>query len=87
MALIVSGGHVLNHSYTGLERADILIESDRISAVGNVLEAPPEAQRLDASGCLVLPGLVNAHTHAHNNLLKGLADNWTLEELLNTAQP
>jgi cytosine/adenosine deaminase-related metal-dependent hydrolase len=34
-------------------------------------------------GCLVLPGLVNAHTHAHNNLFKGLGDNWTLEDLLN----
>jgi hypothetical protein len=30
----------------------------------------------------VLPGLVNAHTHAHNALLKGLADRWTLEDLL-----
>jgi len=26
---------------------------------------------------------VNAHTHAHNNLCKGLGDNWTLEDLLN----
>jgi 5-methylthioadenosine/S-adenosylhomocysteine deaminase len=83
MALFVQGGHVLTHAYTSLERADILIESDRITAVGNTLEPPPDAQRLDATGCLVLPGLVNAHTHAHNNLLRGLADNWPLEELLN----
>ena len=83
MTILVSGGHVLNRSYTALERADILIESDRIKAVGGVLEVPPDAHRLDATGCLVLPGLVNAHTHAHNNLLKGLADNWTLEDLLN----
>ena len=34
-------------------------------------------------GQLVLPGLINAHTHAHNNLMKGSADNWTLEDLLN----
>ncbi len=80
---VVYGGHVLNRSYTGLERADILIESDRINAVGNVLAAPPYTHRLDATGCLVLPGLVNAHTHAHNNLLKGMGDNRTLEELLN----
>src|SRR3989442_14086849 len=82
MTILVSGGHVLNRSYTALERADILIESDCIKAVGGVLQVPPDAHRLDATGCLVLPGLVNAHTHAHNNLLKGLADNWTLEELL-----
>ena len=83
MAILVHGGHVLNRSYTGLERADILIESDRINAVGGALEVPLDAHRLDATGCLVLPGLVNAHTHAHNNLLKGMGDNWTLEDLLN----
>ena len=82
MALLVHGGHVLNASYTALERADILIEADRIQAVGQGLEVPPEAQRLDAAGCLVIPGLINAHTHAHNNLFKGLGDNWTLEDLL-----
>ena len=30
-----------------------------------------------------MPGLINAHTHAHNNLFKGTGDNWTLEDLLN----
>src|SRR5712692_4102921 len=83
MALLVHGGHVLTPAYTALERADILIEADRISAVGHTLDVPPAIHRLDATGCLVLPGLVNAHTHAHNNLLKGLGDNWTLEDLLN----
>ena len=48
MALLVHGGHVLNASYTALERADILIEADRIQAVGQGLEVPPEAHRLDA---------------------------------------
>jgi 5-methylthioadenosine/S-adenosylhomocysteine deaminase len=83
MALLVHGGHVLNPSYTALERADILIEAERISAVGQALALAPDTHRLDATGCLVLPGLVNAHTHAHNNLFKGLGDNWTLEDLLN----
>src|SRR5215510_8927905 len=83
MPLLVHGGHVLNSSYTALERADILIEADRISAVGQALAFAPDTHRLDATGCLVLPGLVNAHTHAHNNLFKGLGDNWTLEDLLN----
>ena len=41
MALLVHGGHVLNASYTALERADILIEADRIQAVGQGLEVPP----------------------------------------------
>ena len=80
MALLVHGGHVLNPSYTALEQADILIEADRIRAVGQALAFASDTHRLDATGCLVLPGLVNAHTHAHNNLFKGLGDNWTLED-------
>src|SRR6266487_6383622 len=83
MALLVHGGHVLTPSHTALERADILIEADRIRAVGAALDFAPDTHRLDASGCLVMPGLVNAHTHAHNNLVRGRAERWTLEDLLN----
>lgn len=83
MTLLVHGGHVLNSVSRTLERADVLIAEDRISAVGPALQAPAEAPRLDATDCLVLPGLINAHTHAHNNLLRGMGDNWTLEDQLN----
>jgi guanine deaminase len=82
MALLVHGGHVLNSQTMAFERVDVLIDADRITAIGPGLSAPDSAQRLDATGRLVLPGLINAHTHAHNNLLKGIADNWTLEDLL-----
>lgn len=83
MAIFVYGGNVLRSISASLERADVLIEDDRISAIGPDLSAPETAYRLDASGCIVLPGLINAHTHAHNNLLKGMGNNWTLEDLLN----
>jgi 5-methylthioadenosine/S-adenosylhomocysteine deaminase len=83
MTLLVHGGHVLNSDSMALERADILIAADRISAVGLALTVPAAVQRLDATGCFILPGLINAHTHAHNNLFKGMGDNWTLEDLLN----
>ncbi len=83
MALLVHGGQLLNQTRAILEPADVLIEEDRITAVGSHLSVPSAVQRLDATGCIVLPGLINAHTHAHNNLSKGLGDNWTLEDLLN----
>ena len=50
------------------------------------LAAPAGATVLDASGTLLHPGLINAHTHAHGNLAKGMGDLWTLELLL-TAGP
>jgi dihydropyrimidinase len=44
--------------YTG----DVLIEGETIAAVGRVA-ASPDADVVDASGCFVLPGLVDNHTH------------------------
>jgi guanine deaminase len=61
----------------------VLVEGERIAAVERSLPRRASDEELDANGCLVLPGLVNAHTHGHNNLLRGLAGRWTLEDLLN----
>jgi len=83
MALLIRGGQVLRGDPPALERADVLVDGDRIAAVGPRLSRPQAADDLDAGGFLVVPGLVNAHTHAHNNLLRGLAGRWTLEDLLN----
>ena len=66
-----------------LAAGDVLVEGERIAAVGPALPRPAGTEEIDATGCLVLPGLVNAHTHGHNNLLRGLAGRWTLEDLLN----
>src|SRR5688572_3647324 len=83
MPILITGGEVLRGSPPALERADVLVDADRIAAVGPTAPRPDGAERLDASGFLVVPGLINAHTHAHNNLLRGLAGRWTLEDLLN----
>jgi len=80
--LLISGGRVLDPDAV-LRTADLLVDGDRIAAVGESLPASPDAEVLDASGCIVLPGLVNAHTHSHNNLTRGLAGRWTLEDQLN----
>ena len=41
---------------------DVLIEGEKIAAVGSVV-APEGAHVVDASGCFVLPGLIDNHTH------------------------
>jgi 5-methylthioadenosine/S-adenosylhomocysteine deaminase len=63
-------------------RADVMLEGGRIDSVGIGLSAPDAATRLDAQGLIVIPGLINAHTHGHNNLARGLAGRWTLEHLI-----
>ncbi|HEY4658138.1 MAG TPA: amidohydrolase family protein, partial [Gemmatimonadaceae bacterium] len=84
--MILRGGRVLRAGAATLEDADILIDGERIAAVEARLPRAPDHEEIDARGFLVLPGLINAHTHAHNNLLRGLAGRWTLENLLNHAQ-
>ena len=60
-----------------LRDAAIAVTDGRIAALGPAKElrerfAP--AEPLDLSGCLVLPGLVNTHTHAAMTLFRGLCD-------------
>ncbi|HVU22831.1 MAG TPA: imidazolonepropionase [Opitutus sp.] len=45
-------------------RADVLVSGDRIAAVGGQLTAPRDAEVIDADGRVLLPGFVDAHTHA-----------------------
>jgi 5-methylthioadenosine/S-adenosylhomocysteine deaminase len=82
--LIIRGGRLLDaHAHTA-EPTDILIDGDTIREVGRPgLPAPADARTMAADGRILMPGLVNAHTHSHGNLSKGLGDRWTLELLLN----
>lgn len=55
---------------TELADADILIKGRVILAVGKDLEAPDDAQILDARGCVVIPGMVNTHHHLCQTLTR-----------------
>jgi guanine deaminase len=83
MSIVIRGGRILNENGSELVEADILIVDDRIEIVGTLPLAPEDATIIDASDRIIIPGLINAHTHSHNNLTRGSADNWTLEDLLN----
>jgi 5-methylthioadenosine/S-adenosylhomocysteine deaminase len=58
------------------EGTDILVEGDEIRKIGAPgADAPEGPETVDASGKLVMAGLVNVHTHGLGNLGKGLGDN------------
>lgn len=46
-----------------LENQTILVQNNRITAVGTALQIPANAQIIDLSNATVLPGLIDAHTH------------------------
>jgi 5-methylthioadenosine/S-adenosylhomocysteine deaminase len=83
---VIRNGRVLDIRGHRAPPADILIEDDSIAEIGPPgLAAPDDAALLDASDRLIHPGLINAHTHGHGNLSKGMGDRWTLEMLLTAA--
>ena len=62
-----------------LREAELLVEDDRIAAVGKNLAAQADAE-IDAREMIVLPGLVNAHLHTFQSALRGLGSDWTAPE-------
>src|SRR5689334_18871045 len=62
-----------------LPQGDVLIEGARIAAIAPALEVG-DAETVDCSGHIVLPGLINAHMHTWQTALRSVAANWTLLE-------
>jgi cytosine/adenosine deaminase-related metal-dependent hydrolase len=62
-----------------LAQGDLLVENDRIAAIAPTVAAD-DAEVIDATGCIVIPGLVNAHMHTWQTALRSAASNWTLLE-------
>lgn len=80
MKTLIRGATVVTMDTQGdLADADLLIDGERIAAIAPLIECSADAI-VDARGCIVIPGLVNAHMHTWQTALRGLASNWTLLE-------
>lgn len=77
--LIRGAAIVTMDSQGDLPQGDLLVRGDCIAAIAPALEAD-DAELVDASGCILLPGFVNAHMHTWQTALRGIAANWTLLE-------
>jgi 5-methylthioadenosine/S-adenosylhomocysteine deaminase len=69
----------MDHQFTIHRRGSIAIVGDAIAAVGADADTYTAAETIDCGGCVVMPGLVNAHTHVPMTLLRGLADDLRLD--------
>ena len=66
-----------------LEDGAIAVQGDAIAAVDTTanIDAKYESGKvIDARGGLILPGLINAHTHMSMSLFRGLADDLSLDD-------
>ncbi len=80
MRTLIRGATVITMDAQGdLPRGDVLVTGDTITEIAPAIQAE-DALVVDATGCIVIPGLVNAHMHTWQTALRGLAANWTLLE-------
>lgn len=88
---LIRGGIVLSMDpqVGDLNPGDVLIEDDRIAAVQPEINA--DAEVIDATGFIVIPGFVDTHRHTWESAIKGVAPNATLDdyfvEILDTFAP
>jgi cytosine/adenosine deaminase-related metal-dependent hydrolase len=77
---LIRGATVITMDAQGvLPEADILVSDEHIVEIARDI-AVDDAERIDAAGAIVIPGLVNAHMHTWQTALRGLAADWTLPE-------
>ncbi len=76
--LLVGNGKVITRDSTNpyLENGAVAIEKDTVREVASFEELKrkyPDAEFIDAHGGIIMPGLINAHTHIYSGLARGLA--------------
>jgi 5-methylthioadenosine/S-adenosylhomocysteine deaminase len=80
--ILIRGGYILTMDQTlGDLRGDVLIENGKIAAVGKSLAAS-DAELVDASDAIVIPGFVDTHRHTWESQLRQISVDWTLFEYL-----
>ncbi len=87
VSLVVTGGTVvtMDEARRVIESGAVAIDGPTIVAVDTALAIDARytaADRIDAAGGIILPGLVNTHTHAAMVLFRGLADDLALMDWL-----
>jgi len=82
-AIIVNPNENTVESFKG----DLLIENDKIAEIARKNQSPISTNGIEkvieAENKILMPGLINTHTHISMNLFRGLADDMELDEWLN----
>ncbi|HEY7147484.1 MAG TPA: amidohydrolase family protein [Streptosporangiaceae bacterium] len=65
---------------TVLTGADVLITGERIAGVGPALAVPEGTAEIDASGGIVMPGMIDTHRHMWQTAMRGYGADWTLTQ-------
>ena len=83
MRTLISGGIVvtMDPALGDLARGDVLVENGVIAEVGARIDAP-DADVIDATDRIVMPGFVDNHRHTWQTAFRGVGADWTFAEYL-----
>ncbi|GIF46848.1 cytosine/adenosine deaminase-related metal-dependent hydrolase [Asanoa ferruginea] len=82
MSVLFRNGLVLtmdNH-HTVLRDADVLVVDDKIAEIGAGLTAPEGTVEIDATGGIIMPGMIDTHRHLWQTAMRGYGADWTLTQ-------
>ncbi|MEV7994845.1 amidohydrolase family protein [Streptomyces sp. NPDC086077] len=79
---VFRGGTVLtmDDRRTVHPQADVLVVGGRIEAIGPDLPVPEGTTEVDASGGIVMPGMIDTHRHMWQTAMRGYGADWTLTQ-------
>jgi 5-methylthioadenosine/S-adenosylhomocysteine deaminase len=63
-----------------LTDTDVLVVGERIEAIGSALSVPDGTVEIDATGGIVMPGMVDTHRHMWQTAMRGYGADWTLTQ-------
>ena len=84
--ILIKNATILNplgNGKTEEKNADVLIVEDKIAEINETIDESNAEKVIDASDKILMPGLVNTHTHISMSLLRGIADDLELDTWLN----
>ena len=81
--ILIKNAFILNPNNFEEKRQSLLIKNDLIAEISDEIDETNVDKIIDASGKILLPGLVNTHTHLSMTLFRGLADDLSLDSWLN----
>ena len=82
MSVLFRNGLVLtmDDSHTIRPGCDVLVVDDKIAEIGENLTAPEGATVIDATGGILMPGMIDTHRHMWQTAMRGYGADWTLTQ-------
>lgn len=76
---IIRNGFVVSQDAQigNVDNLDVLIEADKIIAIDHQIEVT-DAETIDATGCIVMPGFIDAHRHIWQGAMRGVCADWSI---------